>query len=440
LTEPTDNPALPRVLLIGDSISQGYAPTVRALLAGIANVHRVPRGGYSTGYSLEHLEEWLAMGPWNLIHFNWGLHDVVYMDAEGNRVDPDQGTHQVSAEAYEASLIEMVARMEPTGAKLIWASTTPIPEGAAARLPGDEVAYNAIAARVMEAHGIPINDLRSFIAPHIDSVQRPADVHFKPEGQEMLGQRVADAIRRELSSESTQRMQQCIDMAPGSDDPTPRQRWEAMLPQPLKENHTDAFAFVKSDPDLPRVLLIGDSISIGYTPTVRELLAGIANVHRVPRNAASTALTLQFVDEWLGDGPWDLIHFNWGLHDVVYMDADGTRVEAGQGAHQVPADAYAANLNELVSRLKATGAMLIWASTTPIPDGADHRLPGEEVDYNAIASRVMGEQGVAINDLHAFIAPHIESAQQPANVHYTPEGYVVLGQRVAEVIREGLRT
>lgn len=76
---------------------------------------------------------------------------------------------------------------------------------------------------------------------------------------------------------------------------------------------------MKEVPDiagLPRVLLIGDSISIGYTLRVRELLNGKANVHRVPANAAATAYGLEKLDAWPGTGKWDVIHFNFGLHDA----------------------------------------------------------------------------------------------------------------------------
>src|SRR5689334_20865727 len=75
-----------------------------------------------------------------------------------------------------------------------------------------------------------------------------------------------------------------------------------------------AFAPVQEQPGLPRVLLIGDSISIGYTVTVRRELAGKANVLRIPENGADTANGLKKIDEWLGQSKWDVIHFNWGLH------------------------------------------------------------------------------------------------------------------------------
>src|SRR5207245_1524244 len=120
-----------------------------------------------------------------------------------------------------------------------------------------------------------------------------------------------------------------------------------------------AFAPVVDQPGLPRVLLIGDSISIGYTVTVRKELAGKANVYRIPENGADTVNGLKKIDVWLGDSHWDAIHFNWGLHDLK-VTADGAR--------QVPIETYEKNLAALVTRLKKTGARLIWATTTPVPE------------------------------------------------------------------------
>src|SRR5688572_11788905 len=71
---------------------------------------------------------------------------------------------------------------------------------------------------------------------------------------------------------------------------------------------------------LPRVLIIGDSISIGYTVPTREALQGVANVHRPLTNCEATVVGLVRLDEWLATGgadkKWDVIHFNWGLHDM----------------------------------------------------------------------------------------------------------------------------
>ena len=83
-----------------------------------------------------------------------------------------------------------------------------------------------------------------------------------------------------------------------------------------KKKVDPAFETVKDDPTLPRVLLIGDSISIGYTPATRKLLAGKANVHRIPTNGGPTDNGTKNIKQWLGDGKWDVIHFNFGLHDI----------------------------------------------------------------------------------------------------------------------------
>jgi hypothetical protein len=108
---------------------------------------------------------------------------------------------------------------------------------------------------------------------------------------------------------------------------------------------------------LPRVLLIGDSISIGYTLNVRDKLRGKANVHRIPQNGGATDVGLEKMAAWLGDGRWDVIHFNFGLHDAKFASETTQRASREQ---------YADNLGQLVSRMQATGAKLIFATTTPV--------------------------------------------------------------------------
>src|SRR5262245_17222031 len=65
---------------------------------------------------------------------------------------------------------------------------------------------------------------------------------------------------------------------------------------------------------LPRVLIIGDSISIGYQVPLREALKGKANVHRPGTNCGPTTRGVEQIEQWLGDGKWDVVHFNFGLH------------------------------------------------------------------------------------------------------------------------------
>ena len=199
---------------------------------------------------------------------------------------------------------------------------------------------------------------------------------------------------------------------------------------------------VEDQEGLPRVLLIGDSISIGYTVPVRELLKGKANVHRPSTNCGPTSRGVSGMDQWLGKRKWDVIHFNWGLHDLKYLGPNGENLadpKATDSHQQIPPAEYEKNLQLLVKRMKKTGARLIWCSTTPVPSGAKGRVVGDSVKYNQIALRVMKEHGIAIDDLYGFSIGKLEKIQRPANVHFTPEGSRMLAEQVVKSISRQLK-
>ena len=208
------------------------------------------------------------------------------------------------------------------------------------------------------------------------------------------------------------------------------------------------FAQITDDPKLPRVLLIGDSVSCGYTLAVRKELAGQANVHRPAANCGSTKIGLRDLDQWLGSNRWDVIHFNWGLHDLGYrfandsnQDAKGNYARPDNGGHQnVTPEQYEKNLHELVARLKKTGAKLIYATTTPVPADLHSYVKAAELPYNVAAKRVMSEEGVTLNDLWAFATPQLDKLQQPGNPHFTNKGSEVLAHEIAQVIATALNT
>ncbi len=196
----------------------------------------------------------------------------------------------------------------------------------------------------------------------------------------------------------------------------------------------ESFQPVADTPGLPRVLIIGDSISIYYTLPVRNLLSGSANVHRIPENGGTSANGVAKIEAWLGTGKWDVIHFNFGLHDIVFR--------AGDKRNNIPLVDYEANLRKFVLGLKATGGRLIWASTTPAPATATvnpARSDADVVGYNDVARRIMQENGIEIDVLYRFAKPRLEWIQRPANVHYTFHGYDVLAVKVAASIRTMLR-
>jgi acyl-CoA thioesterase-1 len=185
----TGKAKLPKVLLIGDSISWGYARDVENLLRDKAKVVHESDIGYTTPYTtpaLEKLDELLAAADWDVIHFNFGLNDF-----EGARV---------SAEQYERNLREIVGKLKRQNCKLIWCSTTPIVPGklSSNRDYRDVVRYNDVARKVMEENTIPIDDLYSFALPLLQEIQLKGDVHFKPDGYAVLAKQVAGEIKRQL--------------------------------------------------------------------------------------------------------------------------------------------------------------------------------------------------------------------------------------------------
>ncbi|MBM4024679.1 MAG: SGNH/GDSL hydrolase family protein [Planctomycetes bacterium] len=188
----------------------------------------------------------------------------------------------------------------------------------------------------------------------------------------------------------------------------------------------------------PKVLIIGDSISIGYFEPTKLLLEGKAEVYHNPGNAAHTRHGLAQLDAWLGDTSWAVIHFNHGLHDLKYVDAKGNLVATDQGTQLMSVDEYARNLEQIVQRLKKTHASLIFATTTPVPEGATGRIPGDAERYNRAALPILKKHRVRVNDLYAFALPRLATIQRPRNVHFTEEGSRLLAQQVADSIRAAL--
>jgi lysophospholipase L1-like esterase len=185
---------------------------------------------------------------------------------------------------------------------------------------------------------------------------------------------------------------------------------------------------------LPRVLLIGDSITLGYAPTVAKLLKSRADVHVIPENARATSHGVERLEAWLGAERWDVIHFNWGLHDLARTRGAG---------RQVPLARYIANLRVLTARLAATGARLIWADTTPVPapGSVDPRRSAADVArYNRAAREVMHAAKIRVNPLYDVAIGRLRELQIERNVHFRPEGYALLGRAVAEAIEAELVT
>lgn len=230
---------------------------------------------------------------------------------------------------------------------------------------------------------------------------------------------------------------------------TAEQAWHELVGStPRKQG---VFKYVQRDPALPNVLIYGDSISIGYTQPVREQLAGKANVFRLFRNGMESGRFIplmqqmhnrmrnpQLVDPWSFD--WDVIHFNVGLHDVKY--SRNGQLDKKSGKQVTSVDDYAKNLEAIIAYLKqfAPDAKLIFATTTPVPKGANGRFAGDAVKYNKVALSVLKlHPEIAINDLYSLCKPNQEKWwSKPADVHYNGKARHKQGAVVAKVIETAL--
>lgn len=182
-----------------------------------------------------------------------------------------------------------------------------------------------------------------------------------------------------------------------------------------------AWDYVADDPSLPRVLMIGDSISRGYTLAARHQLKGKFNVHRAPANCGSTVTGLKQLGVWLGDGKWDVIIWNFGIHD-----------------RNTVAEAYRHNLETILKRLRKTEAKIIWVRTTPAPPGKNSEgyTDAQCEQLNRIADEVMKAGNVPEVDLYSLLKPRIAELQLPNNVHFRETGYQVMGEKVASAVQE----
>ena len=204
------NRELPKILIIGDSISGGYFPFVQDSLIGKAKVFQptyIDENGKTKGccggttQGLKEMDSFLSNKKWDIIHFNFGLHDIKHIDpVTGKNSKNLSHPHQASPEEYERNLINIVKKLKLTGAKLIFATTTPYPDklGKQMRSPGMPKIYNQVALKIMNNNQIIVNDLYSLVLPKIIELQIPNNVHFKENGSKFLADLVVKSILESL--------------------------------------------------------------------------------------------------------------------------------------------------------------------------------------------------------------------------------------------------
>ncbi|QDU24976.1 hypothetical protein ETAA8_00370 [Anatilimnocola aggregata] len=169
-------------------------------------------------------------------------------------------------------------------------------------------------------------------------------------------------------------------------------------------------------PDLPLVLLIGDSITVRYAAEVGTALKDKAYVSVLGSSkAADDPALLDEIKLVLRQNAYSVIHFNFGLHG-----------SAGDLRTGLPV---------VIATLKrhAPNAKLIWATTTPCQK-KDDAPDTDVIEKNRVAAEPIAEAGIVVDDLYTLVAKHPTKLWDGGGVHYTAEGTAIQSKQVAQAI------
>jgi isoamyl acetate esterase len=183
-----------------------------------------------------------------------------------------------------------------------------------------------------------------------------------------------------------------------------------------------------------KVALIGDSIRMNAEPFVRDRLPQRFRLTSPPVNCESSHKVAEQIGEWVPRGEFDLVHINCGLHDIRYDPGRDRPVSSPQE--------YEANLRKIFAHLAASGAAVVWATSTPIDEAMHNgnkpsrRFRSDLLAYNRLSASLARSFGFRIHDLHDLLsqAP-LESLLLPDGVHYNRTGNALIGQHIADAIQ-----
>jgi len=303
----------------------------------------------------------------------------------------------ISQSSYISNVRNLLNGLSPSNKKILWVNIPPVPPGFAEWSNGAVVQRNNSVANLVNDRKCIVLDVYEYINLRQNDLQNKMKRGLNQTGWELIASFMAGRIEELLQKGSTQK--------------------------------------------LPYVLLLGDSISNGYDIPVREMLSGKANVYQLgsgftcPVNWGNILESIKSQERKQG-APFSVIHFNWGLHALKYIDAQGKLSSVSEGRRCVPPEKYADELNLAFDALEKTDATIIWAATTP-EHHAIWAKPNDAELYNKIAEEVVKKRNVPINDLFS-VAQKEKEFTNPHGCHYTARGSRILATNVADIIHKHL--
>ena len=390
-TVPPD-PNLKKVLLLGDTVMQAYRPEVVRILESKATCTFVnfPETGNPDWDAF--CSTYVETGTWDVIHFSYGRELMFHTN----------GVPRAAASEVTGIYSGLVTRLQGKATAVIGCTITPVYGTMPEYVSAVDADYAAKFKQVITNAGLRVNDLADFTQTRIEEMVQLNSNLPTELGVQLMGEVVGSRIVEALNDADPARTAQ--------------------------------------------VLVAGDSVANAYSTLLSDFLAGQAIV-----NFLGTAYNGpnpdwgRLVDSYItagGSNGWDVIQFNWGLHAVKYVDENyKTCLPSAPGAHiQFTVEEYARQMELWVKELKRTGAKLVFATTTPVPEGAGGSIPYIDVTpYNDAAKAIMATNGIAVNDLYAFAYPRLTELQIANNVHFTAYGSSELARQTHSVISPMLK-
>lgn len=183
---------------------------------------------------------------------------------------------------------------------------------------------------------------------------------------------------------------------------------------------------------LPKLFLIGDSISIQYGPFLEKYIQGKVQFERkvddgsaeknldIPTgaNGGDSRMVLEYLINKIQDEQFtpDYLLLNCGLHDIK-RNPESNKI-------QVSEDEYRKNLEAILQLLKNKEIQVVWMRTTPVVDSIHNakqssfkRYAADLELYNQIADEVCAKENIPVIDLYNF-TQKLGIEQFADHVHY----------------------
>jgi hypothetical protein len=187
---------------------------------------------------------------------------------------------------------------------------------------------------------------------------------------------------------------------------------------------------------MKKIVLIGDSIRMGYDKYVKDALDSSCEVYYPEENCKFAEYVLRFLYDWKKRGEWpddiDLVHWNAGLWDVIDMDMEGPLTSIEYYAEAV------ARITRRIHRIFPTAKIVFATSTAVREEGylsPNFRRSNTVIEqFNATAIKALEGTETVINDLYALTKDIPAECCSDMTHFNTPEGRALLGNKVISVI------